>query len=300
MKPFAYEAPTSVDRAVALLATEDQRVRPLAGGTDLLVQLRQGRFEVDLLVDLKHIPELSRIAYDPVQGLTVGAAVNCAVLSEHVDVRLHYPGLLDATSIIGGTAIQGRATLGGNLCNAAPSGDSIAAMIVLGATAVVVSPEARREVPIAAFCLAPGKTVLQKGELVVALKLPAPQSHSGARYVRFTPRGEMDIAVAGAGAWVRLTPDATRIEDARIALSAVAPTPLEVPAAAAVLTGQAPQDSVYAHAGEIAAAAATPIDDTRGTAAQRRHLVAVLVRRALQGAVERANSSNCPGKEAWQ
>lgn len=298
MKPFSYEAPNSVDKAVALLASEGKRVRPLAGGTDLLVQLRQGRFEVDLLVDLKHIAELTTIAYDPVEGLTVGAAVSCAILSEHNDVRLHYPGLLDAASIIGGTAIQGRATLGGNLCNAAPSGDSIAAMIVLDAKAVVAGPSGWREEPIATFCTAPGKTVLRKGELVVALKFPVPQPYTGARYVRFIPRGEMDIAVAGAGAWVRLSPDGTRLEDARIALSAVAPTPLAVPAAAAMVTGQAPEDSAYTRAAEIAAATATPIDDTRGTAAQRRHLVAVLVRRALQGAVKRANSGNTPEKEA--
>lgn len=298
MKPFDYQAPTSVDEAVALLATRGERARPLAGGTDLLVQLRQGRFDVDLLVDLKRIPELLTITYDKTAGLTVGAAVTCVVLAEHPDLRRMYPGLLDAVSIIGGTAIQGRATLGGNLCNAAPSGDSIAAMIVLGAAAVVAGPAGRREMPVAAFCTAPGKTVLQKGELVVALKFPAPQPNTGARYLRFIPRGEMDIAVAGAGAWVALTPDATRITDARIALAAVAPTPLDVPEASAALIDQAPEESVFARAAALAAGAAQPIDDTRGTAAQRRHLVAVLVKRALYGAVERAVAGAHPGKEA--
>ncbi|MCU0522281.1 MAG: xanthine dehydrogenase family protein subunit M [Anaerolineae bacterium] len=298
MRPFDYQAPATVDEAIAALAAKGERARPLAGGTDILVQLRQGRFELDLLVDLKRIPELLAIGYDPDTGLTIGAAVSCAVLAEHPDVRTHYPGLLDAASIIGGTAIQGRATLGGNLCNAAPSGDSIAAMMVLGARAVVAGPSGRREVPVASFCTAPGKTVLQKGELVVALKIPAPQPHTGARYLRFIPRGEMDIAVAGAGAWVALTADATRITNARIALAAVAPTPLNVPEASAALVGHAPGEDVFAQAAALASEAATPIHDTRGTTPQRRHLVAVLVRRALQGAVKRAMANEAPGQEA--
>jgi CO/xanthine dehydrogenase FAD-binding subunit len=288
MKPFAFEAPTSVDAAVALLAAKGDRARPLAGGTDILVQLRQGRFDVDLLVDLKRIPELLMIEYDAASGLTVGAAVSCAVLTEHPDVRRAYPGLLDAASVIGGSAIQGRATLGGNLCNAAPSGDSIAAMIVLGARAVVAGPEGLREVPVASICTAPGRTTLQRGELVTALKFPPPSPHTGARYIRFIPRGEMDIAVAGAGAWVALTSDRAQVTDARIALSAVAPTPLDVPEAAAALVGQAPDEAAFARAAALASEAARPIDDTRGTVAFRRHLVAVLVKRALQGAVKRA------------
>ena len=298
MKPFAYEAPTSVDEAVALLAGKGERARPLAGGTDILVQLRQGRFDLDLLVDLKRIPELLRVTYDSAEGLTVGAAVTCAVLSEHSAVREAYPGLIDAASIIGGTAIQGRATLGGNLCNAAPSGDSISAMMVLGGEAIVAGPRGRRQVPVSAFCTAPGKTVLERGELVVALKFPAPQSHTGACYLRFIPRGEMDIAVAGAGAWVALNETHTRIEDARIALAAVGPTPIDAAAAAASLIGQPPSEAPYETAAALAAEAATPIEDTRGTVAQRRHLVGVLVTRALRGAVERAVGKHQPEEEA--
>jgi xanthine dehydrogenase FAD-binding subunit len=291
MRPFDYQAPTSVEQAVALLTANGDRARPLAGGTDILVQVRRGYHDLDLLVDVKRIPELSRIDYDAGEGLTVGAAVSCAVLCEHPALQAHYPGLLDAVSIIGGAAIQSRATLGGNLCNAAPSGDAISAMIALDAQVVVAASGGRRLVPVAEFCTAPGATVLQAGELVVALRFSVPKPHTGAAYVRFIPRGEMDIAVAGAGAWVKLSPDGSVIADARIALSAVAPTPLCVQTAALALAGQAPGETAYASAAEVAQESATPIDDMRGTAAQRRHLVGVLVKRALRSAVARAGKN---------
>jgi carbon-monoxide dehydrogenase medium subunit len=292
MRPFKYQAPTSVTEAIALLAGKGKKAHPLAGGTDLLVQLRRGLFTPDLLVDIKKIPELNRITFDPTAGLTVGAAVTCARLCEHPDARRLYPGLTDAASIIGGAAIQGRATLGGNLCNAAPSADAIPAMIVLNATCSIVGPGGSRTVPADAFCTAPGKTVLGKAELLVSIHFPAPTPNSGACYRRFTPRREMDIAVAGAGAWVALS-DGHSISDAsitgaHIALSAVAPTPLLVEPAGAVLVGQAPTEAAFAEAAELAQQAASPIGDVRGTEAQRRHLVGVLVKRALREAVSRA------------
>jgi CO/xanthine dehydrogenase FAD-binding subunit len=288
MKPFRYQAPASIDEAVALLADQGRQARPLAGGTDLLVQLRQGLRQVDLVVDVKRIPELNRLSFDPAGGLTVGAAVSCARLCEHPDVQQTYPALVDAASIIGGPAIQTRATLGGNLCNAAPSGDGIPAMILLGATCTIAGPGATRTVPVASFCTGPGETVLHPGELLVSIHFPAPTPRSGARYLRFTPRREMDIAVAGAGAWVALSADETEIVDARIALAAVAPTPLRPAAAAAALVGRAPTEEAFAEAARLAQEATAPIDDVRGTAVQRRHLVGVLVRRALRGAVDRA------------
>jgi CO/xanthine dehydrogenase FAD-binding subunit len=288
MRPFAYQAPTTVDEAVALLADEGGRARPFAGGTDLLVQLRRHQLEVDLVVDVKRIPELNVITLDPAKGLTVGAAVTCARLCEHPGVRQAYPGLVDAVSIIGGAALQERATVGGNLCNAAPSGDSIPALIVLSATCTVAGPGGRRTVPAEAFCTAPGVSVLGKGEVLVSIHFPAPTRNSGASYVRFTPRGEMDIAVAGAGAWMTLSEDRSRIVGARVALSAVAPTPLLVESAGAALIGQAPSEEAFAQAAMLAQAAARPISDVRGTDAQRRHLVGILVKRALRVAAGRA------------
>jgi carbon-monoxide dehydrogenase medium subunit len=262
----------------------------LAGGTDLLVQLRHGLTQLDMVVDVKRIPELTQISYHPESGLEIGAAVSCARLCEHPDVPQMYPALIDVASIIGGPAIRERATLGGNLCNAAPSGDTIPAMIVLGAICTVAGLRGTRTVPVDAFCTAPGQTLLAPDEILVSIHFPAPQPRSGAHYLRFIPRGEMDIAVAGAGAWVALSKDSTRITQARIALAAVAPTPLLAADAAAALVGKAPTEAAFAEAARLARQTARPITDARGTAVQRRHLVGVLTTRALRGAVQRATA----------
>ena len=202
--------------------------------------------------------------------------------------QIQYPGLIDAASIIGGPAIRERATLGGNLCNAAPSGDAIPAMIVLGATCTVAGPRGTRTVPVATFCTAPDRPCSHRTRSLVSIHFPPPNPRSGAHYLRFIPRGEMDIAVAGAGAWVALNEDHTRITDARIALAAVAPTPLVAADAAAALVGKAPTEEAFAEAAQLAQEITSPITDVRGTAAQRRHLVGVLTKRALRGAVQRA------------
>ena len=292
MRPFAYCAPASAAEAIAILADKGPRARPLAGGTDLLVQLRAGRFEVDVVVDVKRIPELGAISYSPEHGLVVGAAVPCAVLCENPAVRRLYPCLVDAAGLIGSTGIQNRATLGGNLCNAAPSGDAIPAMIVLDASCMIAGRQGWREAPVASFCTGPGRTILQPGELLLSIRFPPPQAGSGAHYLRFIPRHEMDIAVAGAGAWVKLSDDRRRIADALIALAAVAPTPLLAKAAGKALIGQVPNDEAFAEAARLAQEAARPISDVRGTVAHRRHLVGVLVKRALRGAVQRAEGGS--------
>lgn len=291
MKPFDYVAPQSIAEAIALLSDGSRVARPFAGGTDLLVQLRQGGRDVDLVVDVKRIPELTRLSYTPQDGLVVGATVTCAQLCAYPAAREHYPGLVDAVSLIGGAAIQERATVGGNLCNAAPSGDSIPALMVLDAWAEVMGPQGTRQVPVREFCTGPGATVLAPAELLVALRVPRPEPRSGAAYLRFTARKEMDIAVVGVGAWLRLSEDLGRIEDARIALGAVGPTPLAADEAAEALVGRAPDEAAFDEAARLAQKVARPISDTRGTAAQRRHLVGVLARRALQRAVARARQN---------
>lgn len=285
MKWFDYSAPASISEAAGLLAS-NPRARMLAGGTDLLVQLRAGRKETDLVVDVKRIPELNAIHYDPKQGLTLGAAVPCYRIYGDAAVARHYPALAEVAALIGGTQIQGRASIGGNLCNAAPSADSVPLLIALGATCHVAGAKGARQIPVEDFCTAPGRNALQPGELLVSLHLPVPKPNSGARYLRFIPRNEMDIAVAGAGVEVVLENGTFR--SARIALASVAPTPLFVRDAGDALAGKPVNEASIAAAAAVARGAAKPITDMRGTTEYRQHLCAVLTRRALETAVQRA------------
>jgi CO/xanthine dehydrogenase FAD-binding subunit len=282
---FDYAAPVSVKEAIDLLAAHP-RARLLAGGTDLLVQLRAGRKETDLVVDLKRIPELNAIAYDPVRGLTLGAAAPCYRIYADSAVKENYPALADVASLIGGTQIQGRASIGGNLCNASPSADSIPLLIACGATCRIAGPGGSRDCAVEDFCTAPGSNSLAPGELLISLHLPPPGPNSGAQYLRFIPRNEMDIAVAGAG--VEVTLEDGHFLSARIALAAVAPTPLFVRAAGDALAGKPVAAESIAIAADLARAAAVPITDMRGTADYRRHLCGVLTRRALEAAIQKA------------
>ena len=286
MHAFDYRAPQTVEDAVTLLGTDG--ARPLAGGTDLIVQLRRADRQAALLVDVKRIPELSDISFDPAGGLSLGAAVACADIAEHPQIAATYPALADAARLIGGTAIRSRATVGGNLCNAAPSADAIPVLLVLDAVCIVRGPSGTRSVRAADFCTGPGATVLKPGELLVSFRLPPPGPGSGARYLRFIPRGEMDIAVVGAACMIRLEQPGDTIAEARVALAAVAPTPLEVPGASDALVGRPAGEQAFEQAARAAGDAARPISDQRGTAALRTHLAGVLVRRALGDALRRA------------
>lgn len=291
MRPFEYSAPRSLDEAVAIFGKTGSTARPLAGGTDLIVQLREGRKTCDLVVDIKKIPELMALSFDYHAGLTLGAAVPCARIYEDPTVVERYPGLVDAASLIGGIQIQNRASLGGNLCNASPAADGIPPLIVHRAVCVVAGAEGTRTLPAESFCSGPGETALRDDEFLVGLRLPAPPPCFGAKYLRFVPRNEMDIAVAGAACSLELDDDRRTIRAARVALAAVAPTPLLVSEAGEALTGREPTSAVFEEAGRLAAAASRPISDLRGEAWQRRHLAGVLVRRALAGALERARAS---------
>ena len=289
MKWIDYARPSSVQEAVGLLDEHGDCARTIAGGTDILVQLRTGRRRPDLIVDVKGIPELMDISYDSSNGLTLGAAVPCYRLYGDAAVRDAYPGLMDAATLIGGIQIQGRASFGGNLCNAAPSADAIPALIAHGATANVSGPDGDRQVPVEDFCTGPGASVLKPNELLVSIHVPAPGKGFGARYIRFIPRNEMDIAVAGAGVSVVL--DNGSIRSARVSLASVAPTPLLVNEAGEALAGKAPTDENIRVASDLARSAARPIDDMRGTIEYRKHLCEVLTRRALHTAVERAKEA---------
>jgi len=288
---FDYATPQSVADAVVLLNEHGENARVLAGGTDLIVQLRENRRRAEVVVDIKGITEANELSYDVSTGLTIGSAVPCYRVYGDAAIAAAYPGLMDATSLVGGTGIQGRASLGGNLCNGSPAGDTIPPMIVLGGVARIAGPDGTREVAVEDFCTAPGRTVLAKGEFLISLHVPTPEAHSGAYYLRFIPRNEMDIAVVGVGTSVVLSDDHSRFVSARIALAAVAPTPLFVREAGDALAGQAVSDESIQKASEIAQAAARPISDMRGTAEYRTHLTGVLTRRVLNGAVQRAKES---------
>jgi len=289
LKDFEYAAATSVDEAVGLLAARGDRAKILAGGTDIIVQLRENLREADLVVDVKRIPELTKFEFSPQTGLKLGASVPCYQVYENADICRAYPALSDSARIIGGWQIQSRASIGGNLCNSSPAADSIPALIALGAKAHIAGPDGRRTVPVDQFCTAPGRNVLKRGELLTAIEFPAPAKQAGSHYQRFIPRNEMDIAVVGVGVWLRL--EGATIAEGRIALGAVAPTPIYAAEASEFLKGKPAGEDTFKQAGELARKIAKPISDMRGPAEHRVHLVGVLVARSLAAAFERARSS---------
>jgi carbon-monoxide dehydrogenase medium subunit len=290
LKDFDYAAPASIVEATKLLAQANGKAKILAGGTDIIVQLREGLREADLVVDVKKIPELTELTFSPAKGLRLGASVPCYRIYDNVEVTKAYPALVDAARIVGGWQIQSRASVGGNLCNSSPAADTIPALIALGAVAVVAGQNGEREVPVESFCTAPGRNILQPGELLVSLQFPPPQSRGSSAYERFIPRNEMDIAVVGAASNVQLSSDGKTIEKARISLAAVAPTPKLAAEASEWLAGKPATEATFTQAGEIAKKIAAPITDMRGTAEYRIHLVGILVKRTLARAADRARA----------
>ena len=287
MHPFAYVAPTTVAEAVAVLTEHGDRARPLAGGTDLLVKTRANVWELDAVIDIKNIPELMTLSVNG-DGLSIGAGVPCYQVYDNSDVAAQYPGIVDGASIIGGIQIQSRAGLGGNLCNAAPSGDGIPALIAHSAVAHIANSSGTREVAVDDFCTGPSRTVLEAGDLLVSIEVPKPAANSGAAYTRFIPRNEMDIAVAGVGVYVVLDDSGQNFVSGRIALASVGPTPILASEAGDSLAGKPVNDETIAAAAALSKNAATPITDMRGTIDQRKQLVEVLTGRMINKAVERA------------
>jgi carbon-monoxide dehydrogenase medium subunit len=281
-----YQSPRSVKEAVDLLAAHQGAAHVLAGGTDLLVKLRSGFVAPELVVDVKAIPQLSGIAADA-RGFRIGAATSCAEIGENAALAAAWPGVVEALQLIGSTQIQGRATLGGNLCNASPAADSVPALIAAGALCEVAGPAGERAVPVESIITGPGRTSLARGEFVVAFRLPQPRPRSGDAYLRFIPRTEMDIAVVGVGVALTLD-DAGVCTQARVGLGAVAPTPLLVAQAAQALIGTRVDDAALAALAAAASVACKPIDDKRGTVAYRVKVSGVLARRAANIALERA------------
>jgi len=283
---LAYTAPTTVEDAVRALAGASGIAKILSGGTDLLVQLRSGRARPDLIVDIKKIPDMAGIT-ERDGGFVIGAATSGAVIGECAGLRKAWPGVVEATNLIGSTQVQGRATLAGNLCNASPAADSVPALIAARATCVVAGTNGRREVPVESIVTGPGRTSLGRDEFIVAFHLPACPPRSADAYLRFIPRTEMDIAVVGAG--VSVTLDEVGIcADVRVVLGAVAPTAVVVEDAADVMIGRTLDATALDGLDEAAQRACKPIDDKRGTIEYRTKVAGVMACRAAAIAFERA------------
>jgi carbon-monoxide dehydrogenase medium subunit len=283
-----YMRPETAGEASRLLAAEAGIARVMAGGTDLLVQMKSGMVEPDLIVDIKGLPGASAITREA-GGFRIGAAVPNQALGEDADLVAAWPGVVEAASLIGSTQVQGRATMVGNLCNASPAGDSVPALVAAGAVARIVGPAGERDMAVADVPAGPGKTRLARGEFIASLFLPARPAMASDAYLRFIPRTEMDIAVVSAGVNLELDAQGT-ITAARVALGAVAPTVILVPAAGATIVGTKLDDAALANLAAAASAAAKPISDKRGTVEFRVDVAGVLARRAARIAYDRARA----------
>jgi carbon-monoxide dehydrogenase medium subunit len=289
MTDIQYVSPRTLDEAVSAFAAAGSAARILAGGTDLLVQMRSGAVKPGLIVDIKKIAEMTAIEEAADGGFRIGAAVPGAVLAEHPRFGTVWPGVLEAVNLIGSTQVQGRASAGGNLCNGSPAADSVPAMIAAGAIAFVAGPNGRRQMPVEQVPAGPGRTTLKPGEILVSFTLPPRPKGSGDAYLRMIPRTEMDIAVVGCG--VSLTLKDGVCTAARVGLGAVAPTVLLVEAAAKALIGSQLDDAALNAAAAACSAACRPIDDKRGTIAYRTRVAGVLLRRTAAIAAKRATGN---------
>jgi CO/xanthine dehydrogenase FAD-binding subunit len=286
MSDIHYAAAKSVKEAVKLMLAAKGKGRILAGGTDLLVQMKSGMVAPGVIVDVKKIPEMTAIT-EKKGSYTIGAAASAAAIREHRKLKKAWPGVVEAINLIGSTQVQGRASAGGNLCNASPAADSVPALVAAGCVVNMQGPKGKRSVPVEKFNAGPGKTTLKPGEIVVSLTLPARPKNSGDAYLRLIPRTEMDIAVVGCG--VSLTMKGGTCVSARVGLGAVAPTVLLVDKAAKALAGSKLDDKALEAAAAACSAACKPIDDKRGTIKYRTKIAGVLLKRATAIARDRAN-----------
>ena len=283
-----YQAPSTVDDAVKLLAGSSGVAKVLSGGTDLLVQLKSGRLKPELIVDTKRIPGIIGIREEG-GSWVIGAATPGVMISEHKQLEHDYPGIVEGVDLIGSMQIQGRCSIAGNLCNASPAADSVPPVIAARALAVIAGPKGKREAPVESIVTGPGQTSLQKGEFVVEFRVPKPKPRQCDAYLRFIPRTEMDIAVVGCAVNVTLDAGGT-CTDARVVLGAVAPTQVVVEDAAKALIGRKLDDATLQNLDAAARAACKPINDKRGTIEYRTKVAGVLARRAAAIAFDRAAS----------
>jgi len=285
MPNFDYEAPTSLADALELLSRPGE-IRPLAGGTDIIDQLKNNRRNADLVVDLKRVPELLALDSNG-SGLRIGSAVSCTEVHNFTAKNGGFDALSESSELVGSIHIQNRASVGGNVCNAAPSADTIPSLLIHEAVAHTASASGGREIPLIDFFAGPGQTVLEKGEILKELQLPAPSANTASAYLRFIPRNEMDIAVAGVGSLIEADPSSKVVTKARIALASVAPTPVRAYAAEEFLEGTVIDEAAIDKTADLAVGAAVPITDVRGSAEYRKELIKVLTKRTLNICLER-------------
>ena len=291
LKWIDYSSPETLAEALTLLNEYQKDAGVLAGGTDLIVKMRADRINPGQIIDIKSIPELNQVNINSNNDLTIGSAIPCYKIYNNSDIMNLRPELKDSASIIGGTQIQGRASFGGNICNAAPSADSVPLLISLGATCNVQSVNGERTIALEDLFSGPGQTILEPNELLISITIPKKSDLSGANYIRFIPRNEMDIAVVGTGVSVTLSSNKKNFESVRVSLASVGPTPIFVEGIDKVVSGQEINDESIRVISNMAKNASKPISDMRGTAEFRQHLCEVLTRRALITAIERAKEA---------
>ena len=290
MRRFEYLEARTLRQAIRMLQQHGQQARIVAGSTDFLVRWRAGFWHPDYVVNIQHIPGLSRVAYSARSGLRLGALVTIQTLEQHPAIRRHYPALAAAAASFAGVQVRNLATLGGNICNASPSGDTLPALLVYGAECRLSGPGGNRQVPLEQLFTGPGQTVLAQDEVLTEITLPPPSRNTGSLYIKHSPRGAMDIATVGVASAVSVDRSGV-CTDASIALGAVAPTPLRARDAEDMLRGRTLGPELLQAAAEQAMSQASPIDDVRGTASYRREMVGVLTRRTLERAAEAVTGS---------
>lgn len=286
MHPFSYVAPKSMDEALKVLSQSEGLVKPLVGGTDLIDQIKQNRKSPSVVLDTKHIPEMMRLEYSVQDGLHIGSAVPCTDTAAHPQVAKLFTALYESCQLIGSTQIQNRASVGGNICNAAPSADTVPGLICYSAKEVILSPRGRREVPLEEFFKGPGEHHMEQDELLLETVVPTPPPNSSCHYLRFIPRNEMDIAVAGVATLLALKPNTRICTQARISLASVAPTPIRATDAEKFLEGKEITEDLIIEASKLAVGSASPISDVRGSAAYRKQLIKVLTQRTIMACMQ--------------
>ena len=294
MPRFEYLEPQTLSEAIALLQQHGDSARIVAGSTDFLIRSRQGVWRPDFVVNIQHVPGLDALSYNPDDGLAIGAMVTVQALERDPTVRAHYPALATGATSFAGVQVRNLATVGGNVCNASPAGDTLPALLALQAECRIAGPQGERQVPLDQFFTGPGRTVLGHGEILTEFRLPPPSPNSGSLYIKHSPRGAMDIASVGVASAVSLQDGSRVIQEARIALGAVAPTPFRAYSAEEMLRGQEITPALIQAVAQEAESLARPIDDVRNSAAYRKAIAGALTRRTLENAIEMARTGAMP------